>query len=713
MPRAPLATPRRWQATLILTAFCLAVAAAAVTGWWYARESTPHQGPIVLLSINGLRPAALRAYGGPGDRYPAIDTLSADAVVFERAYTHSPLTLPAHASILAGQLPFEHGVRDEAGFALKDDARPIAELLRSRGFETGAAVSSFVLRPKSGVAQGFSFFDAELPAAPVEGGPAVERDGRLTADVAGKWLSGRRGHRFFLFVQVDERAADDVVASLVSQLKSQGLYDQATIVLTADHAASGAGLSLDDAALRVPLIVKQPGRRGAGRQVATPVQHIDILPTVLDLVRAPIPSGLRGRSLRRVLDGDADGITAPFIYADSLAASSRFGGAGKFSLATPTHRYVRGSREELIDLQDGAAISPARDLPEAAELRDQLDRLIEGHEPTPPEDVDAADEGRFAMLGYLGGGRLVGTNPEPLDPDQEAWVMDTHRAAAVLTGQKRYNAAVSLLRSITRAHPGMAVVHYQAGTLLGQAGRREEAMRAFQAAARVEPDNPYIAIAMARLVLRDGRPEEAREHAALAIALAEHRTGSARATAEEVAARVALTLEDFDSAEAHAEAAGLDEGPGPVGQFVRGRIFFSEGRYEDARAAFDAAAAGAGRDRQALEDLHLSLGETLARLERFPEAEEHFREELRAFPRSIGAYASLAMLYHASDRRAAVEEVLEALVDATRTSEGYDTAARLWTMFGEPVRAAAVRADARAWFRAQPSPASLAQGARR
>src|SRR5919109_4390053 len=162
-PSATTAAARRWQVTLIFTIFAVAVAAAAGAGWWYARESTPHQGPIVLISVDGLRPASLHAYGGSGEARPAIDALAADAVVFERAYAHSPLTLPSHASLLAGRLPFEHGVRDEAGFTLDEETRSMAELLRSRGFETGGAVSSFLLRPASGLAQGFSFFDAELP----------------------------------------------------------------------------------------------------------------------------------------------------------------------------------------------------------------------------------------------------------------------------------------------------------------------------------------------------------------------------------------------------------------------------------------------------------------------------------------------------------------------------------------------------------------------
>src|SRR5438270_2654017 len=49
------AARKRWQATLIITLFLLAVAGAAFTGWRFARESPPHQGPIVLITADGLR----------------------------------------------------------------------------------------------------------------------------------------------------------------------------------------------------------------------------------------------------------------------------------------------------------------------------------------------------------------------------------------------------------------------------------------------------------------------------------------------------------------------------------------------------------------------------------------------------------------------------------------------------------------------------------
>ena len=485
--------------------FGVAVAGAALAGWWYASVSTPHPGPIVLVSVDGLSPSELPADGHAGAT-PAIDALAADAVVFERAYTHSPLTLPAHASLLAGQLPFEHGVRDDAGFALKENAGSLAERLRNRGFETGAFVSSFLLRPATSVAQGFTFFDAELPDAPGTPSPVVTRDGHQTTDAAARWMQSRSGHRFFLFVQVSGDAAESAVTRLVTTLKDLRLYDQATIVLTASHGGTGAGVSLDDSSLHVPLLVKQPDSEGAGHRVGAPVQHIDILPTVLDLVRAPIPSGLRGRSLRAALGGDETGVADRLIYAESLAGRFRFGGPGKFALARVGYRYVR-----------------------------------------------------------------------------------------------------------------------------------------------------------------------------------------------------ALALDDGERAEAFGEATEREDPGMAVARFVRGRLLHAEGRYEEALVPFEEAAAVLMQEGRALEELYWYLGETLVRLDRYGEAEAYYHEELQAFPRSIRAYSGLATLYHAADRTSGVEEALDALVDTVPTPEGYDAAARLWTIVGEPARAEARRADARTRFNEDPS----------
>ena len=89
--------------------------------------------------------------------------------------------------------------------------------MRNRGFKTGAAVSSFLLRQDTGISQGFTFFDDEL-ADPA----AISRPGALTIDAAERWLRAQDDRRYFLMVQVDAGDADVAVARLVALLKGPG-----------------------------------------------------------------------------------------------------------------------------------------------------------------------------------------------------------------------------------------------------------------------------------------------------------------------------------------------------------------------------------------------------------------------------------------------------------------------------------------------------------
>jgi hypothetical protein len=397
----PVRAIRRWHAAIIITLFFAAVAGSAAVGWWYARESPAHQGPILLISIGGLPTSELASYGAERTDTPAIDALAKESIVFDRAYTHSPQTLPAHASLLTGQLPPEHGVRDEAGFTLPAGARTLAELLRNRGFTTGAAVSSFLLRPQSGLSQGFSFFDAEIPAPNGDELPAVEREGAMTIDAAERWIQMRSGQRFFLFVQVDGRDADTAVARLSAALKQRRLYDGSTILVVGDHGEAGSGMSLDDTALHVPLIVKQPNGEGAGRRVIAAVQHIDVVPTILDLVRAPEPGGLRGRSLRPVLDDATAVIESQPIYAESLTAYFRFGGTPMYALIGDHYRYVRGVQEELVALAPPVDEAGGGASTEAGRLRSALNEMLLASTAAHPAPFSASDEERYALLGYL------------------------------------------------------------------------------------------------------------------------------------------------------------------------------------------------------------------------------------------------------------------------------------------------------------------------
>jgi tetratricopeptide (TPR) repeat protein len=713
MVARPQARTRRWVASLIITVFFMAVVASAAVGWWYARESPAHQGPIVLVSIDGIPASELRAYGAERSDTPAIDELASESIVFERAYAHSPQTLPSHASMLTGQLPIAHGVRDDAGFALNTHAKTLAGLLRNRGFATGAAVSSFLLRPQSGLAQGFSFFDADIPAPTAGEAPALERPGALTIDAAERWLQRQSGQRFFLFVQVDRLDADATVARLAAALKQRRLYDNATIVVAGDHGDTGAAISLDDASLRVPLIVKQPKSEGAGRRVLAPVQHIDLVPTILDLVRAPIPGELRGRSLRAALDSDRGTIPSRAIYSESFAAYYRFGGHPLFALTGEHYRFIRGADEDLVPLTPSGDETSGGESTEAGRLRSTLDDMLASTAIALPAALSASDEERYALLGYLSPFRVAPAGDMALDEAAERESVEAHRAAAILIGQKKYSAGIRALQAIVHAHPSLATVHFQLGELLVRMGRFDEAIRAFGTVHDLRPDAIPSALALADALAHAGKTNAARDAAATAIALAEREDPRTLAAAHEMAARVALADKDADAATRHADAAHAADPTVPVPQFVHGRLLYDDGKYEEAVASFTEAVEALKDRNVALPDLHFYFGEALARLDRYTDAETQFRDELRAYPRNVRAYTSLAMLYRASNRDAAVEDVLNELVAATPTPEGYAVAARLWTILGERSRAEALRSDARARFPGDPTLAQLERSPRR
>ena len=691
-------TRRGWQATLIISLFFLAVAAAAGTGWWYARESPPHQGPIVLISVEALRARQLPAYGGAQTATPAIDALAADGVLFTRAYSHSPYTLPAHASLLTGQLPFEHGVRYDAGYALEDQARTMAEQLQNRGFATGGAVSSFLLRRQTGLAQGFSYFNADLPAAEPGNEPGVERDGLATFSAAEQWLRLQSGQRYFLFIEVNSSNADAVVSKLVQHLKDRGLYDGATIVLTAAHGDT-AGARLDDRSLAIPLIVKQPEGEGAGRNVSVPVQLIDVAPTLLDLVRAPVPGNLRGRSLRPILDDEDGEIGSTPIFAESLDAAFRTGGPPVYAVTFEGYRLTRGATEVVAKVDEAAAQDSLDETARAARLRAALDRLLERTEIKAAEAIPPDLEGAYAAAGYIPTLRLLREPAGPADPEVQATMVDAHRAAVRLVAAQQYGQAAASLKRLSDAHGGLPPVQFQVGALLARTGRFGDAIAAFLAAMTARPDDPEVPTAIANTHLRARALEDASAAATDAIARAE-KTAIPQflADAHEVALRIALARRDSEAALMHAQAAEAADPSRPFTAFARGRLAYENGMYEEALTLLTDATRAA-RDRvPQIRELHQALGDTLAQMDRFADAETEFKEELRLFPDSVNAYASLAMLYRASNREDAVEQTIADLLAAAPTSEGYATAARLWTIVGERARADAIRADARRRF---------------
>ena len=727
---------RPFRYTFILFLAALATGLAALGGWRFARASAPLNGPIIIVSIDTLRADRLPAYGYKGVRTPAIDALAADGVVFERAYAHSPQTLPAHAAILTGRLPFETGVRDNVGFTLKAGERSLAHMLRDRGYATGAVVSGFALRKSTGINQGFEFFDGEMPAG--SKGPAtigqLKRDGAASEAIAERWLTSIGSARALLFLHIDEphkpyvlpdrfaehaeydgavAYSDEIVGRLVRYLKSHQLYDRSTIVLLSDHGEGLGdhgeqqhGLFLYDEAIHVPLIVKQEGNTGAGRRVSALVQQIDLVPTILELVKAPVPGNLRGQSLKPLLDGTGQ-VPARPIYSEALYARYQFGWNELAAVTDERYRYVKAPTEELYDLQrdpdeqHNLAADPSAAAP-LKTLRGALERLTAGTKIQPAADQPAPDDReRLQALGYFGGRSLTAdeAGDTPADPKDKVQILESYRAAIDVAGTRRWRDAIARLQKILAEEPELPDLWNQLAGFAARLDRFDLAADAFKKYIALKPSAPDGYLGAATALLKQRKLEEARAMAARAADAAADAAPPARAAAHELLARIALARRDAEAAREQAALAHGADSRVPVQAFVDARLLYDQGRYEEALPLFEQAleqqkkAGGA-----ALADLHFYAADTYGRLERYSDAEAQFTAELIDFPYHLRARAGLATLYHTMGKDEDAASAIAEMTDILPTPESYAAAARLWTVVGNRLQAEAIRAEMRERF---------------
>ena len=162
--------------------------------------------PVFLISVDTLRADHLPIYGYAAVETPNLDRLARDSIIFENAVSHVPLTLPSHASLFTGLLPFQHGVRDNLGYRLDKSHQTLATFLKKKGYATGAAVSAVVLDHGSGIAEGFDFYEDSIESRQsAEAMGRVQRDGVRTEKLLEEWIEKRpAGERLFAFLHVYE-----------------------------------------------------------------------------------------------------------------------------------------------------------------------------------------------------------------------------------------------------------------------------------------------------------------------------------------------------------------------------------------------------------------------------------------------------------------------------------------------------------------------------
>jgi arylsulfatase A-like enzyme/Tfp pilus assembly protein PilF len=664
-----LCSPRAVRVLLpVLPALLLAACGGGRSSSGGAARSS--NAPVVLVSIDTLRADRLPAYGYKGVETPAIDRLQRDAILFENAYSHSPLTFPSHASLLTGLLPPEHGVRNNIGYKLEPKHETLASVLRARGYATGAAVSAFVLRRATGIDQGFDSYDEVVTAAGAKAVGEVQRDGPTTVARALTWLRGVGGRPFFLFVHLYEphtpwtppadqlarygatyegeiAAADAALGQLLDGLRQLGRYDEALVLLVSDHGEglddhgeAEHGILLYREAIHVPLLVKLPrAERGGSRQTALAGLR-DVAPTVAALVGVAPPRGAHGRNLL-----DAGGAATASVYSETYYPRIHLGWSELRSLVDARYHLIDGPRPELYDVErDPAEKSDilSEKAQTATAMRTALANGIADFKPPAPATKDERE--KLMSLGYLAGGAAA---PEPgsslPNPRDKIASYARARAAFALVAQRKDKEAVAAFDAILKENPAFVDALTERAAALGRLGRYQDSARAYETAIARAPDLAApLSLTLARVELEMGDFAKASASARKALA-------AEPATAHELLATIALAQGQLDEAEREAALVAGDRGAEARAAVVRAEVTARRGRPEQAIEQLEsvrAASAGLGP----VPWLEFVRGDVLARLGRHAEAEKALREEIQAFPNHARAYASLAIVMALSGR---------------------------------------------------------------
>ena len=688
----------------------------------------PSGTPVVLISIDTLRSDRLPAYGYTAVATPTIDALRRDGILFERAYSHVPLTLPAHVSLLCGRLPGEHGVRDNMGYAVDPAKNPMLQRsLRDLGYATGAFVSAYVLRGSSGLADGFDVYEDGIEVGREIGLGSLQRPGGETLGLALEWLRSVKSKPFFVFFHIYEphapyaapepfrsryaaspydgevAASDAVVGGLLDELRRLGLYERSLVLLLSDHGEGLGdhgedehGIFLYRSTLQVPLLLKLPAGQRAGATIREPAQLVDVAPTILSLLGQRVPEEGAGTSL---LDLDGSRKRPRAIYSETFYPRLHFGWSDLASLIQGDEHWIEAPEPELYDLSRDPG--EERNLAtgqhtKVSDLRDALERFRVPLEA--PSEVDEETRRNLAALGYIGtvGSVLHGDLPDP--KSQREALRDIREAFRLYTARD-HSGAIPALRKVLAANPRMLDAWEALGRSLDGAGRPAEALEAYQEALRLSGGAPPFALSAATLLLRLGRYDEAVSHAQ--IALAGHLSA-----ANDVLAQAALRSKRLDDAERYARAAVAQRGTRLAPLVILGEVLFAEGRGNEALTVTDQVQEEfnrrKNRDLSILKGVCLLRGKIFAARGEAERALAAFEQEIQLFPDQLAAYSHLAVFYGIVGRPEEVRSTLQRMIAANPGAPAYAEAVRTLRVLKDETSAARLLEEAKRRFPGDP-----------
>lgn len=367
----------RWKYSLLL--FCIFLCHSLI-----GCNATRKDHNIILISLDTLRSDRLGCYGHTRNTSPHMDTLASQGILFLNARAQSSWTLPSHMSLFTSLYPSFHQVKN-TDQCLSPHITTMAQILKKNGFTTAAFTEGGNLSQIHGFSRGFDIYGEK------------SQDINITFNQAMKWLrSNARERKFFLFIHTYENHtpylrkalanpikrgrlgetlpknqqlfdiifgrflltsqekeyvkslydsgilyADSYIGMLLNVMEDLALMENTTLIVLSDHGedlwdhgiSPSHGVTLYEDQLRVPLIIYDR-TLPSNFKIESPVQLIDIMPTLLSLNRIPIPPNLQGENL------------LPLIYSKNkstnktIFSEGTFYGPNRIAIIKDDYKYV-------------------------------------------------------------------------------------------------------------------------------------------------------------------------------------------------------------------------------------------------------------------------------------------------------------------------------------------------------------------------------------
>jgi arylsulfatase A-like enzyme/Tfp pilus assembly protein PilF len=546
------------------------LAAGAFAGAGAAPNIIPPN--IILITVDTVRADRMGFLGSKLGLTPNLDSLARESVIFTHAYSQVPLTAPSHATILTGTYPQFHQVNDFQ-VPLAQDLPYAPAILRKHGYRTSAFVGAMVLDPRAGFARGFDRGFDTYDAGYHQSRPGEDRyhsTERRSGEVvthALAWLNQHPRGPFFMWLHLYDAHdpydppepykskyasapydgeiayADSALGKFLSDLRTRRLYDSALIAVMADHGeALGEhgedthGFFLYDETIHVPLVIKLPGAAPAGKDSATKssagtkidnrVGLVDVLPTILQAVKIPVPPEVQGESLLGMLlpnPAPAESADRP-AYAETDYPQNTYGWSPLRALRTGKYLYIKAPRQELYDQSadpkaehDLSSASTAVTSTLAAQL-DAFRQKTSNSREAPKSAVDPEAQAKLAALGYVATDSNAskagaeGVKVQGADPKDKIQIGNLIHRTYLLIEDQRYQEAIPLLRQLIAKEPNTPLAYAQLGQCFVSLKEYPQAVPVLRKAVELRPDMtlPHFQLGVALLETRDiagGVPE--------------------------------------------------------------------------------------------------------------------------------------------------------------------------------------------------------------